>query len=704
MPLTKLQFRPGIDREATSYADEGGWFDMDKVRFRMGFPEKIGGWTQESTKTFLGTCRAIHPWITLSGSQYLGVGTNLKYYVNEGGGYNDITPIRYTTAAGDVTFSASANTLASSVAVDDTTISLTSSSGFPTTGRIKINSEIITYAALSGNDLIGCSRGQNGTTAAAHTSSTAVNCSTIIVDDVGHGALTNDFVTFSGATTLGDAVTAVRLNQEYQIVHVENTDQYYIDARVVSSIASITTTSGLEPDYVFATSSDSGNGGASVVGAYQINSGLDTSILGSGWGAGPWGRGSWGSAASATTSGEVLRTWSHDNFGEDLLFNPRGGGIYYLDSSAGLGSRAVSLDSLAGANTTPTIANEIMVSDNSRHILAFGCDGEFTPGVQDPLLIRFSSQESLTDWSAQIDNSAGDLRIGSGSEIVTAIETKQQILVFTDVSLHSLQYLGPPYTFGLSMLSDNIAIAGPNAVTSAQDTVYWMGKSEFYSYSGSVQRVPCTVRDYVFNNFNYDQSEKVYATTVTSFSEVWWFYPSASSNENDRYVVYNYQQNIWYYGTMTRTAGIDRGMLNNPLFASTDHYLYYHEDGFDDGSVSPAIGINAYIESAQMSIQSGDNFAFISRVIPDITFRNSTSSTPTVDFTVKTRNFPGGAYLQSNDEGVTKTASVPVEQFTNQLYMRLRGRSFAFRVDSTETGVAWRLGIPRVDIRQDGRR
>jgi hypothetical protein len=254
------------------------------------------------------------------------------------------------------------------------------------------------------------------------------------------------------------------------------------------------------------------------------------------------------------------------------------------------------------------------------------------------------------------------------------------------------------------MLSDNIAIAGQNAATSAQDTVYWMGKSEFYSYSGSVQRVPCTVRDYVFNDFNYGQSQKVYATTVTSFSEVWWFYPSASSEENDRYVVYNYQQNIWYYGTMTRTAGVDRGVLNYPLFASTDHSLYYHEDGFDDGSTTPATGISAYIESSQISIQNGDSFAFISRVIPDITFRNSTSPTPTVDFTVKTRNFPGGAYLQSNDEGVTKTASVPVEQFTNQLYMRLRGRSFAFRVDSTETGVAWRLGIPRVDVRQDGRR
>ena len=704
MPLTKLQFRPGIDREATSYADEGGWFDMDKVRFRMGFPEKIGGWTRQSTKTFLGTCRAMHPWITLRGEQLLGVGTNLKYYVNEGGGYNDVTPVRDTTAAGDVTFTASANTLAADVAIGDTTISLTSASGFPVTGRIKIDNEIITYASISGNDLIGCQRGQNGTTEATHTTTTAVNCSTIIVDDTGHGALDNDFVTFSGAVTLGDEITADRLNQEYQITYIASADQYYIDARVVSTISSITTSGGLDPEYVFATSSDSGDGGASVVGAYQINTGLDTSIVGVGWGAGLWGRGAWGSGASVVTSGERLRLWSHDNFGEDLLFNPRGGGIYYLDTSGGLTNRAVSLSSLAGANTTPTIANSIMVSDNSRHILAFGCDGEFTPGVQDPLLIRFSSQESLTDWSAQIDNSAGDLRIGSGSEIITAIETRQQILVFTDVSLHSLQYLGPPFTFGINMLSDNIAIASPNALVSAQDTVYWMGKTEFYSYSGAVQLLPCTVRDYVFNDFNVYQSEKVFATTITAFSEVWWFYPSESSDEVDRYVVYNYQQNIWYYGNMSRTAGIDRGMLNNPMFAATDNYLYFHEDGFDDGSVVPAVGINAYIESAQMSIQNGDNFSFISRVIPDITFRNSTATTPTVDFTIKARNFPGGQYLQSNDLAVSKTASAPVEQFTEQLYMRVRGRSFAFRIDSTETGVAWRLGIPRVDVRQDGRR
>lgn len=704
MPLTKLQFRPGIDREATSYADEGGWFDMDKVRFRLGFPEKIGGWTRQGTKSFLGTCRGIHPWITLTGDQLLGVGTNLKYYVNEGGGYNDVTPVRLTTAAGDVTFSASANTLASDVAVDDTTISLTNSSGFPVTGRIKVDSEIITYSNVSGNDLIGCARGQSGTTAATHTATTAVECSTIIVDDINHGALDNDFVTFSGAVTLGDQITADRLNQEYEIIYIASTDQYYIDARTVSTISSITTTSGLDESYVFATATDSGNGGASVVGAYQINTGLDTSIVGTGWGAGTWGRGTWGSSASTVTSGESLRLWSHDNFGEDLLFNPRGGGIYYLDTSSGLTNRAVSLSDLSGADTTPTIANAIMVSDNSRHVLAFGCDGEFSPGVQDPLLIRFSSQESLTDWSAQVDNSAGDLRIGAGSEIITAIETRQQILVFTDVSLHSLQFLGPPFTFGISMLSDNIAIASPNALASAQDTVYWMGKTEFYAYSGSVQRLPCTVRDYVFNDFNEFQSEKVFATTMTAFSEVWWFYPSASSNEVDRYVVYNYEQNIWYYGTMSRTAGVDRGTQSNPIFASPDHYLYYHEDGFDDGSVSPAVGIAAYIESAQMSIQSGDSFAFISRVIPDLTFRNSTSITPVADFTIKARNFPGGAYLQSNDLSVSKTASVPVEQFTEQLYMRVRGRSFAFRIDSTETGVSWRLGIPRVDIRQDGRR
>ena len=707
MPLTKLQFRPGINKETTSYSNEGGWFDMDKVRFRYGFPEKVGGWEKTSSTYFLGTCRALHPWVSLAGDRFIGVGTHLKYYINEGGAYQDVTPIRLTTSAGDVTFNASANTLSASVAIGDTSLALTSSSGFPSAGVIKINSEIIRYASISGNLLLGLERGFDSTTEAAHSSSAAVTCATLTVTDTAHGCENNDFVTFSGAATLGDQITANVLNQEYQISSIVSDNSYLIEAREVASLNSVTTPDGYDPTYVFATPSDSGNGGSSVVGAYQINTGLDTALGGSGWGAGTWARGTWGSGASISTAVDSLRIWSHDNFGEDLLINVRDGGIYYWDKSANAGvtfGRAVELSSLGGANTTPTIAKKVLVSDRDRHIIAFGCDSEDNIGTQDPLLIRFSSQESLTDWKTTAENTAGDLRIGSGSEIVTAVETRQQILVFTDVSLHAMQFLGPPFTFGINTLSENITIAGPLAAIAIEDNVFWMGAEEFYVYGGAVQRLPCSVRDYVFSDINSDQIEKVTASTNTAFSEIWWFYPSSSSTENDRYVVYNYEQQIWYYGTLARTCWLDRGVETFPIAASTDHALYYHELGTDDGSTIPASGITAFIESSQMDIGDGDQFVFLRRLIPDMTFRDSTNQTPQATMTLKARNYPGGAYLQTNSKTVEKTASVPVEQFTDQVNVRLRGRSFAFKIETTDTGIAWRLGSPRVEIQPDGMR
>jgi hypothetical protein len=677
---------------------------MDKVRFRFGYPEKIGGWEKSSSTYFLGTCRALHPWVALNGERYLGVGTHLKYYINEGGGYNDITPIRVTTSAGDVTFSASANTLGANVAIGDTNITLTSSSGFPESGRIKINSEIITYAAVSGNILQGCLRGQSSTTEAAHTSGDAVLCATLIVTDADHGALENDFVTYSGATTLGGNITAAILNQEYQVVSKVNANSYLIEAREEASLPSITTTTGYTPTYVFASTSDSGNGGSSVVGAYQINTGLDTTIVGTGWGAGTWSRGTWGSAASLAASGQTLRIWSHDNFGEDLLINVRDAGIYYWDKTNGMTNRAVAISDLVGANTAPTIAKKVLVSDRDRHVIAFGCDPQDNIGTQDPLLIRFSDQESITDWAATATNTAGDLRLGSGSEIITAVETRQQVLVFTDVSLHAMQFLGPPFTFGINTVSENITIASPLSAIAIEDQVYWMGAEEFYVYSGNVQRLPCSVRDYVFSDINSDQLEKVTASTNTAFSEIWWFYPSASSTECDKYVVYNYQQQIWYYGSMNRTCWLDRGVESFPIAASTDHALYLHERGFDDGSTTPASAITAYIESSQMSMGEGDNFVFLRKLIPDLTFRDSTAVSPSATMTLQTRNYPGGAYLQTNSKTVTKTASVPVEQWTNEVNVRLRGRSFAFKIETTDTGVGWRLGSPRVEVQPDGMR
>ena len=639
MPLTKLQFQPGINRESTSYSNEGGWYDMDKVRFRMGYPEKIGGWTKLGLKSFLGSCRALHPWRTIALNNYLGVGTSDKYYIEEGQGYYDITPIRETTSAGDVTFAASDGS------------------------------------------------------------------STITVTDTNHGAVIGDFVTFSGAVSLGGLVTADVLNQEYKINSIVDSNSYTITAREVNSVAVITVDGEYTPVAVTANTSDSGNGGSSVVGAYQINTGLDTSVFGNGWGAGTWSRGAWNSAAVIDTLTDTLRLWSHDNFGEDLIINVYNGGIYYWDASvvSPLTSRAVPLSSLAGASNAPTVAAKVIVSDVDRHVIAFGANS-LGSATQDPLLIRFSDQQNVADWTPTTDNTAGDLVVGSGSRIITAVETRQQILVFTDTSLHAMQYLGAPFTFGINMISENVTIASPNAVIAIEDNVFWMGNNEFYAYGGAVQKLPCTVRDYVFSDFNQNQSEKVFAASNTSFSEVWWYYPSADSANVDRYVVYNYQQNIWYYGTLTRSAWIDRGLEQNPIAAGLDGYLYTHENGFDDGSTAPATGISAHIESSQFDIGDGNNFSFVSKIIPDVTFRNSTAGTPSVTFTMKARNFPGGNYLQEDDEAVTKTASAPVEQFTNQVFVRLRGRSMALRVESSETGMGWRLGSPRMEVRQDGRR
>lgn len=702
MPLTKLQFRPGINREYTAYAAEGGWYDGDKIRFHLGFPEKIGGWQKYSSSTFLGTCRRLHNWVALDGSDFMGVGTNLKYYIEEGGSYNDITPIRATTAAGDVTFSA-------------------------TDG-----SSIIT------------------------------------VSDTSHGAVVNDFVTFSGAVTLGGDVTAGVLNAEFQITTIVDANSYEIDISPYT-----------------ANSSDTGNGGSSVVGAYQLNTGLDTAVGGNGWGAGLWGgttnnaltnalnssitdsattltlndatdfptsgtvsingelitytgkssndltgltRGTDGTTAAAhsaadtvrlaqgnTNSGDdftgwgdasaggvstttELRLWSHDNFGEDLLINPIDGGIYYWDKTNTLSNRAVNITSLSGASDAPTIAKQILVSDLDRHVIAFACD-PIDSTQQDNLLIRFSSQESLTDWSPTATNTAGDLRLGSGSTFVQALETKREILIWTDKSLHSMRFIGAPFTFGLQQLASNITIMGPEAAIATEDFVFWMGNDNFYVYAGQTTQLPCTVRDHVFLDFNFEQKDKVVCGVNSQWGEVVWYYPSAASTDNDKYVIYNYLDKIWYYGSLARTAWKDRGIRQYPI-AAGGQYLYNHEIGVDDDGNAMA----SYIESADIDIGDGDAFVLTRRVIPDLKFNGSTSSSPVVDFTVKTRTYPGANYNQTDTESTTRTATTPVEQYTNELDMRLRGRQFAFRVDSSAAGVRWKLGAPRIDLRQDGRR
>jgi len=735
MPLQKLQFKPGINRETTSYTNEGGWFDCDKVRFRQGFPEKIGGWTRLGSRSFLGSCRAMHTWSTTNLDVYLGLGTSDKYYIEEGEAFYDITPIRqFTDTLKDITVGVVGVSATGSVGETEVETNLEEVSGTSATASVGkvavltagdvIASVAGVYAAARVSSVTVATEnarveleGLSATASVGYAAASAVvsqsaldmaavdGSSSITVSQTNHGAVVGDYVTFAGCDSLGGNITAAILNQEYKIDSVVDDNTFTFTAREVNSVADITIDGQYTPVPVTANASDTGDGGRTITASYQINVGIDTSILGNGWGAGAWSRDAWGSGADVNVLTDTLRLWEHDNFGEDLVFNVYNGGIYYWDASLTdpLTRRAIPLTDLYGARDVPVVATKTLVSNVDRHVIAFGANPLGNTN-QDPLLIRFSDQENVADWRPTTTNTAGDLQIGSGSKIVTAIETRQQILVFTDISLHAMQYLGPPFTFGINMISENITINGPKSAIAIDDNVFWMGLDEFYMYTGSVQKLPCAVKDYVFSDFNLEQKEKVFASSNTSFSEIWWFYPSADSSVNNKYVVYNYEQNLWYYGTMSRTAWIDRGVSDRPLAASIDNYLYTHEVGSDDGSTNPVSPVEAYIESSQIDLGEGDNFSFVRRLIPDLTFRSSTAQEPSANFTLKARNFPGGNYLQSNTKNVEKTASVPVEQFTADAHVRLRGRSIAIRVGSDETGVQWRLGSPRIEIRQDGRR
>ena len=621
MPLTSLKFRPGINREITSYSNEGGYFDCEKVRFYAGFPEKIGGWVKATNNTYQGTARALHNWIALDGSNFLGIGTHLKYYIEEGGSFFDITPTR------------------------------------------KTSTNSITFAATDGS-------------------------AELVVTDSTHGAVANDFVTISGAVSLGGNITASVLNTEHQITSIVDANSYKITASAT------------------ATGSDSGNGGSGVDGVYQINVGLNTGVGGNGWGAGGYGGVNsdlttfgWGEAATSGTTANI-RLWSHDNFGEDLLINARDSGIFHWDKTNGTGTAAVNITSLSGASDSPTIAKQVLVSDLDRHVIVFGTNTIGTT-TQDPLLIRFGSQESLTDFTPTATNTAGDLRLSSGSTFVQAVETKQQILVYTDRSLFSMRFIGPPFTFGLQELSKNITIMSPKAAVAVDDAVFWMGKDNFYVYGGQTQQIPCTVRDKVFLDFNTTQSDKVVAGVNSKWGEIWWFYPSASSEENDKYVIYNYLEKTWYYGTLSRTAWIDRGIRSFPIAAGSPN-LFEHENGNDDDGSA----MTASIESSQIDIGDGYQFSFIKQLIPDITFNGSTSNTgnPTATFTLQARKGPGSTYDSTSSGSSARTSITPIEQFTDLINVRLRGRSFNMKLESTEQGVAWKLGTPRVDVRPDGRR
>jgi hypothetical protein len=617
--LQKIVLRAGINKEITRYSNEGGWRDCDKVRFRKGYPEKIGGWQRLSPPSFLGTCRTLFEWSTLGGAILGGVGTHLKYYIERGGSYFDITPIRYTSDPGDATFAA---TLGSSI---------------------------------------------------------------LTVTDVGHGATEGSYVTFTDAVSLGGTILAAVLNREYEIVSVVDADTYTIDAGVAAD------------------ASDIGNGGALTVAAYQVNIGPEIQQSLVGWGSGAWGLGTWGFGQQGT---EQLRLWNHAAFGEDLLFGPRGGPLYYWDQATGVTARGV----LVTGSDVPLAQNSMLVSDVSRFTMCFGVN-EIGDTEIDPMLVRWSAQEDFTDWTPTATNQAGGLRLSLGSFIVTARQNRQEILVWTDRALYSMQYQGPPFVWGAQSLADNISIVGPNAVAIAGGAAIWMGTDKFYTYNGQVQPLNCDVQRHVFENFNEFQADQIVCGTNEKFDEIWWHYPSSGSLVNDRYVVYNYMENTWYIGTLSRTAWFDSPFRGRPL-AATNNTLVLHELGVDNQEELTPVPIPSYLVSSDFDIADGDQFAFVWRMLPDITFRGSspTNGSPKVMMELIPLKNAGSGYTVPASTGgvserpVVRSVAAPVEQFTQQLNIRVRGRQLVMHISSTDLGVAWQLGSPRLDLRTDGKR
>tara|TARA_R100001015_G_C4629620_1_gene190623 strand:- start:1228 stop:3072 length:1845 start_codon:yes stop_codon:yes gene_type:complete len=614
MPLTRYTFKPGINKEGTSYSNEGNWFDADKIRFRAGRPEKIGGWVKKSVNTFLGSARKLHQWVGLDTDKFIALGTHLKLYLLKGNTFSDITPIRATTTNG------------------------------------------VTFAATNGS-------------------------STITATDSNHGANKGDFVTFAQAVSLGGNITADVLNQEYEIAGVTDVNTFTFTAKDTSG------------NTVTANASDSGNGGSGVDGSYQINIGSDFYTSGFGFGSGTWGESTWGGGINSFAT--QLRLWTLDNFGEDLVANPRGGSIYYWDKTNGETTRAVDFSTLSGASDTPTIANQILVSEIDRHVICMGAN-PIGSATQDPMQIRWSDQENAAMWTPKTNNTAGGLRLSSGSEIIGAIRTRQEIAIFTDTALYSMQFIGPPFIFGVNLITEGISMVSPQACVNANNVVYFMDQDNFYMYSGTVQSLPCTVRAYVFDDFNYSQTFKVFATRNAQYNEVSWFYCSSSSDEIDRYVTYNYLEQTWTIGTLPRTSWIDAGgATTNPLAAgssgTTSNYLYEHEVGSnDDGSA-----MTAYVESADFDAGDGDQFMFIKRLIPDVAFVG-TDTAPELTYSIKTRDFPLGSLNTATTATVTNTTGVA--------YIRARARQMRVRIESTDVDNSWRLGDTRFDIKSDGRR
>jgi len=867
MPLQKILFKPGINKENTRYTTEGGYYDCDKVRFRQGTPEKIGGWQQISTNTFEGTCRSLWTWDSLAGVNYIGVGTNLKFYIAEGGEYNDITPLRaaqvglngpFAATAGSTTitvtaashgatdgdfvnflgakalstqaftgvtlinvvitgiagqFSCTASVLAVGqpvtisgvfagtgsitgyvnpttyfiIATNGTTTftlsatsggsAITTTAGTPTGLTYRVTTNFTLFSALAQNTPVILTISSGGALPSGLDENTqyyinVVSGTTVNFTNVPNGAAISTASAGSGTFSLyvNSGITAEVLNQSFQISNV-TTNTYDIESPVAAGVY----------DIVF--------GGSPVNAYYEITVGKDSAQPLTGWGAGPWGDGAWGIGTSSTSP---LRVWSQANFGQDLVFAYRGGPIYYWNASIGttpnpvtitiatpgvftlgsggltdtmaiilltsgalptglvsgtvyyvsgasgltfrlsttyanaiagiyittsgtqsgthyVSSYALPVTSLGGASNVPAVVNFVMVSDANRFTIAFGAT-PFGGGELDPMLLRWSDQESVVEWTPAATNQAGFIRLSHGSEIRTAVQARQEIVVFTDSSVYSLQYIGPPYVWGSQLLGDNISIAGFNTAIIASGVVYWMGIDKFYRYDGRIQTLRCDLRQYIFQDINLDQQSQFFAGTNEGFNEVWWFYCTSGSTTLDSYVVYNYAEDIWYYGTIGRTAWLDSGISQYPIGATYENNLVYHEYGVDDNTTETPVVIESYIASSEFDIDDGHNFGFIWRIIPDITFRGSSAASPQVTMTIKPLQNSGSGYNTPESEGgvssgtVTRTATVPVEQFTQYVYVRVRGRQMSFRVDGTQLGLQWQMGAPRIDIKPDGRR
>jgi len=631
MPLASFKFKAGINKENTDYSEEGGWVNANFIRFRKGVAEKIGGWIKYVESAFLGIGRAIHSWIALDGTKYAGLGTTFKYYIEAGAVLNDVTPIRSTTAAGDVTFSA-------------------------TDGS-----------------------------------------STITVSDTANGSLLNDFVTFSGAVSLGGLITADVLNQEYQITSIVDADSYTITAKDTSGVT------------VTANASDTGNGGSSVVGEYQINVGLDDYVQSTGWGVNAFGAGAWGSS-SALSANNQLRLWTHDNFGEDLVINPRGGGIYYWDESNGLATRAEELSGISGANQVPTVGLQVVTSETDRHLIVLGSDplsGGTRTGSVDPMLVAFSDQENALDFEPTATNTAGSVRLSSGSQIIGGIKSRQEVLIWTDTSLYSMQFIGPPLTFALNLINEGVGLLAPKAAGNTPAGVIFMSKQGFHIYNGAVQKLPCSVKDYVYSDLDMSQSFKSFAAVNQEFGEIWFFYPSLEdgTGEISRYVLYNYEENVWSIGSLVRHAWQESGVENKPLAtggSDSSYYLYSHEEGSNDDT-NPMT--NVFIESADLDIGDGENFAFVKKVLPDVKFLTETdTNTPAINFVLKRRDF--------SNQSLTTDSTTQITAASTEGFLRSRGRQFVLRFESDDDNVSpannkdfkWRLGSTRLDVQASGRR